>query len=181
MGRQSGNGMSRERLVLLAGAVSLLALLLTAVGTLVFGSGGNSNPFAGPTATATPTISQWDSQATNDTYFDVIKYPLRYVGQAITWTCNVANPFEQDTGDGRTNFGCWEYTGTYDGLSGDGEIVLSIPSSVGSGNLRIGDDLIVRGVIAGWFDGSHPPRRADPGPIVSVWSLVANGHDPNAT
>jgi hypothetical protein len=179
--RRSNSGMSRGSLVLLGTAVSVFALLLAALLMQVVGSGGGVSSIELPLATPTVTIVQWDSEATNDTYFDVMKYPNRYQGQAITWTCNVANIFGQDNGDGKTNIGCWEYVGTYDGEAGDGEIILSVPPSINTDNLHIGDDVIARGTIAAPYDGVHPGRRADPGPVVDIWALTNKGHDPNAT
>jgi hypothetical protein len=172
--------MGRERLTLMASLAGGLALLLVALIDLFAVNGDGTSSAGQPLATPTMTIEQWDSQVTNDTYFDVARYPERYLGQAITWTCNLANFFGDDSGDGRNNMGCWEYTGQYDGDIGDGEIILSLPGSLQTGGWNVGDDVVVRGTIATPYDGVHPIRRAYAGPVIDVWSVFDKGHDPNA-
>jgi hypothetical protein len=158
-------------------AVTLVVALMLIFGTSTTGSSVPATPAA---AKPTVSIQQWDDNSTAITFSQVATTPNRYRGDRVTWTCNVANVFGKDTPDGRTNIGCWEYVGTYDGQNGDGEIFLSVPSSVNIVQLVQGDDLVVRGVVAGQYL-TDPPRPAYPGPIVDVVFLQDNGHDPKAT
>ncbi len=168
--------MGKVRMVLIGGIViAILAVLVL----LSMESRSGSGTVAPPTPTVT--IDQWDSQATNDTYTEVNRLPKRYLGQAVTWTCNVANLLGQALGSGKNVIGCWEYVGQYDGQTGEGEIILSVPSSFDLTTINVGDDLIVRGTIAAPYDGVHPSLRAYPGPSVDVWFLTDKGHDPNST
>ena len=172
--------MGRVRGPLLGSVVIVVGLLLVLSALMNF-IGQQSSTAGRPVSTPTLTIGDWDSQVANDAYAAVAKYPGRYLGQAITWTCNLANFFGHDTPDGKDNIGCWEFEGQYDGQIGDGELVLSLPGSLDISQLNAGDDLIVRGTIAAPYDGLHPPRRAYAGPVIDVWSLVDQGHDPNAS
>jgi hypothetical protein len=159
-------------------AVTLVVALMLIFGTSTTGSSVPATP--APAAKPTGTIHQWDDNSTAITFSQVAPSPNRYRGDRVTWTCNVANIFGKDTSDGRTNIGCWEYAGTYDGQNGNGEIFLSVPSSVNVDQVVQGDDLAVRGVLAGQYL-TDPPRPAYSGPIVDVVFLKDNGHDPKAT
>jgi hypothetical protein len=159
---------------LVAGSVLVVVFLVSnPVGSSA--TRGSSSP-----PPPTMTLRQWDAGASNDTYADVVARPGQTYGDYITWTCNLANSFGQDTPDGKTNIGCWEYTGTYQGDNGDGEIILSIPSSIDTGSMRIGDRMVVRGTVGHPY--VHTRRRAaDSGPTVDVVFLTDQGHDNNAT
>ncbi len=173
--------MPRARLIRLASIVALLGMVVAAIIVLLDRTGQGASSSVGAASTPTPTIDQWDSQVTNDTYPEVAKYPTRYEHQTVKWTCNLANFFGKDTGDGRNNVGCWEFNGQYDGEIGEGEVILSIPESVDMSTMREGDDVVVRGYVAAAYDGLHPRRPAYAGPVIDVWSLVDEGHDQNAT
>jgi len=101
-------------------------------------------------------------------YDDVNNSPVAYYKDPITWTCNLEIVYGQDTGDGNTNLGCDEFTGTYTGL-GDGEVILAVPPSIDASGFNRGDDLVVRGLVGKEYVGV--PKRV----LTRIGNMVAPG------
>jgi hypothetical protein len=117
-----------------------------------------------------------EAAPTGDTYADVNDHPGSYQGDRVQWTCNIYKFLDNNT------IACWEYTGTYDGGTGDGSLALDTSSSnVDINSLHSGDDIRVLGTVQQPFQGTNGFGASVTSPGLSVKSIQDLGHDPNAT
>jgi hypothetical protein len=128
--------------------------------------------------TSTPSAAQWEQQASGDTYADVNDHPDLHQGDKIVWTCNIARFLGDDSNNSaNTDIGCWEYRGRYDGGTGDGEIVLNVPPTVGTSAMHSGDDVKVYATVDQPMQGTNAFGATLTYPQVDVAYLVDLGHD----
>jgi hypothetical protein len=128
--------------------------------------------------TSTPSAAQWEQQASQDTYADVNDHPDLHQGDKIVWTCNIAKFLGGDPNDSvNTDIGCWEYRGTYDGGTGEGEIVLNVPPTIDTSAMHSGDDVKGYGTVDPPIQGTNAFGATLTDPQIDVTYLVDLGHD----
>jgi hypothetical protein len=128
--------------------------------------------------TSTPSAAEWAQQASPATYVDVNDHPDLHQGDKIVWTCNIARFLGEDSNNAaNTDIGCWVYRGVYDGGTGDGEVVLSVPPTINTDAMHSGDDVKVYGTVDQPMQGSHAFGATLTYPQLDVAYLVDLGHD----
>jgi hypothetical protein len=127
---------------------------------------------------STPSAAEWERQASAVTYADVNDHPDLHQGEKVVWTCNIAKFLGDDPNDAaNTDIGCWVYRGTYDGGTGDGEIVLNVPPTIDTSTMHSGDDVQVYGTVDQPMQGTNAFGATLTYPQVDVAYLVDLGHD----
>jgi pyruvate/2-oxoglutarate dehydrogenase complex dihydrolipoamide acyltransferase (E2) component len=109
-----------------------------------------------------------------DTYADVKDHPDAHQGDIVQWTCSVYKFLDSNT------VGCWEYTGTFNGVAGDGAMILDV-SNVDMSAVHSGDDVSVYGVVTQPRQVTNLYGASITNPQIIVKSFTDLGHDANAS
>lgn len=116
------------------------------------------------------------AQPSGDTYADVNDHPDAHQGDIVQWTCNVYKFLDQQT------LGCWEYTGTYTGGTGDGSIILDFSGGTAdASSVKSGDDVRIYGTVEQPAQGTNAFGGQVTSPQIAVKSIADLGHDANAS
>jgi hypothetical protein len=107
-------------------------------------------------------------------------HPDLYFGDLVQWTCNIYKFLGDDPNGGGVDIACWEYTGTYDGVTGDGSLNVLAPYSIDTSQMHSGDDIQVYGTVGSPFQGTNAYGGTITDPQVDAKSITDLGHDPNA-
>jgi hypothetical protein len=129
-----------------------------------------------PTNTPAPNLpATWGP----DTYIKINDHPDLYRGATEVWTCVIAKFLGDDQNNpGNSLIGCWEYKGSYDGLTGDGEVILSVPASIDTNAMDTGDYIRVEGKVDQPIQGTNGYGATETWPQIDVLAIKDNGPNP---